>query len=177
MQYLFFYWIEFYFTKKLELPVEQSRIASMIIMCSMAGGMVLGGFASDAICRPFGQMWGKRVMTIGGMSLGAAFGLLGIGTSDPDTITLYFSLTLGCLGLCEGIFWTTAPLLEPRSGGLACALVNTGGNGFGMLAPLFTPIIAKHFDWNAAIVVACIACAVGGLLWLGIREPEREPSP
>ena len=110
------------------------------------------------------------------MSLSAAFSLLGIGTMDPLTVTVYFSLAFFSLGLCEGIFWTTAPILEPRKGGLACALINTGGNGIGMLAPLFTPILGKYFGWNSAIFVACIVCAVGGLLWLGVRQPTDKPN-
>ena len=99
--------------------------------------------------------------------------LINLAARDADTVTFWFAIAFACLGLCEGTFWTTAPLLEPRSGGLACALVNTGGNGFGLLAPLFTPIIGKHFGWDAAIVVACVACAIGGLLWLGIRAREE----
>jgi MFS family permease len=172
VQYLFFYWIEYYFKNELKVSTEASRDSSMFISLAMAGGMFLGGGLSDLMCRAFGRAWGCRTMAIGGMGLGAAFSLMGLGTKDADTVTFWFAIAFACLGLCEGIFWTTAPMLEPRAGGLACALINTGGNGFGMLAPLFTPVIARHFDWNAAIVVACIACAVGGLLWLGIRPRE-----
>lgn len=173
VQYLFFYWIEYYFKNELKVGTEASRDSSMIIALAMAGGMSLGGGLSDLLCRALGRVWGCRAMAITGMGLGAAFSLLGLGTQDADTVTLWFAIAFACLGLCEGTFWTTAPLLEPRSGGLACALVNTGGNGFGLLAPLFTPIIGEHFGWDAAIVVACIACGVGGLLWLGIRPRDE----
>ena len=83
-------------------------------------------------------------------------------------------MSLGTLGLCEGIFWTTPPTLEPRNGALACGLMNTGGNGVGMLAPILTPVIADAFGWNAAVIVACVTCAIGGLLWLGIAAPASE---
>jgi dipeptide/tripeptide permease len=71
------------------------------------------------------------------------------------------------------VFWTTAPLLEHRQGGLACALLNTGGNGGGMLAPYLTPLIGANFGWSAAIGVACVVCGLGGVMWLGIDAEDK----
>ena len=128
VQYLFFYWIEYYFNNELKVAPEASRTSSMIIALAMAAGMLFGGIVSDALCRAIGRAWGCRLMAVLGMSLGGAFSLLGLGTADADIVTFWFSLSFACLGLCEGIFWTAAPLLEPKSGGLACAVVNTGGS-------------------------------------------------
>src|SRR5262245_65025675 len=120
------------------------------------------------------------------MGLSALFCLLGIATTDPAYVVCFFSLSLGAMGLCEGVFWTTAPVLEPRRAGLACALMNTGGNGIGMLGPVVTPWLGKTYGWDTAVVVACCVAAAGGLLWLGIRpgsssatpnSPGSEPSP
>ena len=180
VQYMFFYWIEYYFSKVLHLPDSESRQAAFVITLSMAVGMAAGGWASDRSCRWLGHRWGCRVMALAGMGLSAGFSLLGISTPDPDQIVLCFSLALGSLGLCEGIFWTTAPALEKRNGGLACALLNTGGNGVGMLAPIVTPLLGQLYGWDTAVVVACVICGAGGLLWLGITpaagvEPPPEP--
>ncbi|WP_020468811.1 MFS transporter [Zavarzinella formosa] len=171
-QYLFFYWIEYYFKNVLNAPPSDSREAAFVISVSMAVGMAAGGWMTDMICRHAGHLWGCRIVAFVGMGLGGMFSLLGLTTSDARTVTICFSLAFAALGLCESIFWTTAPILEERNGGLACALVNTGGNGFGMLAPIVTPIIGEHFGWKSAIIVACVMCAVGGLLWLGIHNPQ-----
>ena len=57
-------------------------------------------------------------------------------------------------------------------------MLNTGGNGVGMLAPIFTPLLGLRYGWNTAVVVACVICGVGGLLWLGIwPRSEDEPKP
>lgn len=173
VQYMFFYWIEYYFGKVLKLPESESRQAAFVITLAMAAGMAVGGWVSDCLCRRFGLRWGCRTVAITGMVMTSAFSLLGISTADPQQIVLFFSLALGSLGLCEGIFWTTAPALEPRSGGLACALVNTGGNGVGMLAPIVTPLLGQQFGWTSAIAVACGISLIGGLLWFAIR-PEGQ---
>ncbi|HEX4606681.1 MAG TPA: MFS transporter [Urbifossiella sp.] len=168
VQYMFFYWIEYYFSKELKLPESESRRAAFIVTLAMAGGMVLGGWVSDRLCRAVGLNWGCRAMAVAGMVLSAGFSLLGVATTDPQEVTWWFALALGSLGMCEGIFWTTAPALAPRTGGLACALVNTGGNGVGMLAPVVTPLLGQHYGWATAVAVACGICAAGGLLWFGI---------
>lgn len=176
-QYLFFYWIEHYFEKELELPVTESRGAAFTVTMAMALGMASGGLISDWLCRWFGRRWGCRAIALTGMGLSAVFAWLGIAAQDPNQVVVLFSLALGSLGLCEGIFWTTAPLLEKRSGGLACAFLNTIGNAGGLLAPIFTPWIGKHYGWPAAIAVACIVCGVGALMWLGIDSEAANKSP
>jgi MFS transporter, ACS family, D-galactonate transporter len=177
MQYMFFYWIEYYFSKVLKLPDSESRQAAFTVTIAMAVGMAAGGWASDRLCRWFGFVNGCRVVALVGMCLSAAFSLLGVSMTDPDAVVACFALGLGSLGLCEGIFWTAAPALEPRKGGLAAAVLNTGGNGFGLLAPIVTPFLGERYGWNAAVVVACVICGVGGLLWLGIRTPDAEEPP
>jgi MFS family permease len=172
VQYLFFYWIQYYFGKVLNLPTEASRGATFTITMAMAVGMAVGGWTADRLCGRLGHRAGRRLVAFSGMGLCAGLSLLGVLATDLQRIVWCFSLAFGVLGACEAIFWTTAAGLEPRNGGLACALLNTGGNGVGMLAPLLTPVIGRAFGWDAAIVVAAAVCAVGGALWLGV-DPER----
>ncbi len=176
-QYLFFYWLGYYFDDVLKLPTDESRRATFTVLIAMAVGMGFGGWYSDWLCHRFGHRRGCRVMALTGMGASALFALLGVTTTDPQQIVLYFALALGSLGLCEGIFWTTAPTLEKKTGGMACAFLNTGGNAGGLLAPIFTPYLAKEFGWPAAISVACVVCALGGLLWLGIDSEAGRSEP
>jgi len=170
VQYMFFYWIEYYFNKVLHLSPAASREAAFVATMAMAVGMACGGWVSDRLCRALGHVRGCRVMAILGMGLSAGFALAGASTTDAQEVQWYFSLSLGSLGLCEGIFWTTAPTLEPRGGGLAAAFLNTGGNALGLLAPVVTPWLGEHYGWRTAVTVACVLCGVGGLLWFGIRS-------
>lgn len=167
-QYLFFYWIEHYFEKELGLPVTESRQAAFTVTLAMAIGMACGGVCSDFLCRWFGRRRGCRVMALTGMGSSALFAWVGVSATDPNRVVWLFSLALGSLGLCEGIFWTTAPLLQKRSGGIACAFLNTVGNAGGLLAPVFTPWIGEHYGWITAIAVACLVCGLGAVLWLWI---------
>jgi MFS transporter, ACS family, D-galactonate transporter len=169
MQYMYFYWMKTYFGEVLKLEVSDTRRASFVVSIAMAFGMAWGGWASDRLCRWLGFWFGCRTMAIVGMGMSAGFSLLGVWMSDWQAVVACFALAMASLGLCEGIFWTAAPALEPRTGGLAAALLNTGGNGIGLLAPVFTPVLADALGWDSAVIVACCVAAVGGALWLGIR--------
>ena len=167
-QYLFFYWIEHYFEKELKLPVRESRDAAFTVTIAMAIGMAVGGAITDTLCRWWGRRWGCRGVALFGMGVSTLCAWRGVVAQDPTQVVLFFSLALASLGLCEGLFWTTAPLLERDNGGLACAFLNTVGNAGGLIAPILTPWIGKHYGWPSAIAVACLICGLGAVLWLWI---------
>lgn len=173
-QYLFFYWMQFYFDHTLKLPGSASRRASFVVTMAMAVGMAVGGWFADAACRRCGSRWGRRLTAFCGMGLSALFAVLGVNSTEPQTVVTLFSLALGSLGLCEGIFWTASTELGGRIGGFASAILNTGGNAGGMLAPALTPWLATRYGWGAAIGVACAICAVGGSMWLGIQPAASD---
>ncbi|MGE0605887.1 MAG: MFS transporter [Pirellulales bacterium] len=179
-QYLFFYWIGYYFQKVLELKEQASRDATFVVYMAMAVGMVCGGMFADRLGRWLGHRRGSRVVAMTAMGLSATLAPLGLAARQQGMIVLCFSLALGALGLCEGLFWTSAPALEPRRGGLAGAFLNTVGNAGSLLAPICTPWIGKHYGWPAAIAVACVIVALGALLWLlidtesALRRPGGE---
>jgi ACS family D-galactonate transporter-like MFS transporter len=135
-QYLFFYWIDFYFGKELQLPEAESRRATFIVMIAMAVGMAAGGFLTDTLSRRIGLRRAFRTIAVVGMSLSAVFAWFGVAATTPGSVVWLFSLALASLGMCEGVFWTSAPALEPKHGGLACAFLNTIGNAGGILAPV-----------------------------------------
>ena len=53
-QYLFFYWLEYYFKSILKLDTDTSRLYATIPMLSMAAGMFLGGWVADDLSRRVG---------------------------------------------------------------------------------------------------------------------------
>jgi MFS family permease len=174
---MFFYWVQFYFSDVLKLSKKASRDGAFVVSMAMAVGMLCGGWCADRLCRWLGHCRGARTMVFAGMGSAVAFSLLGLAASDAQLVVWCFAAALAVLGLCEGVFWTTAPALAPRAGGLACAVVNTGGNGIGLLAPVVTPLLAATFDWSAPVIAACVVCGVGAVLWLGIDSEACEAEP
>lgn len=170
-QYLFFYWMGYYFKEVLHVPEVEARWSSFWIMLAQGAGMAIGGLSTDAVCKLLGTMRGRRAIVITGMGLGALFGLLGVNVAGQGNVAACLAISMGALGMCEGVFWTTATDLGGRSRGFAAAVMNTGGNVGGLLSPVLTPVLAEQMGWAGAIVVACVVSGIGGLVWFQIKPP------
>ena len=142
----------------------------------MAFGMPLGGWVSDRLQKRYGYRWGRAVVPIASLLLSAVFLGIGVLAKTPNAIVAWFSLALGVMGASEGPFWSTAVELGRKRGGTAAAIMNTGGNGGGMLAPVVTPWVSSQLGWPVGIAIGGVVCVVGAICWLGIT-PSRDETP
>jgi MFS family permease len=172
---LFFYWMQFYFDKVLELGKDLSRWYSTIAMLAMAIGMYAGGHVSDGMGLRFGRRAGRAVVPVLGMLLSAVFLIAGIFTRQPELVLAWFSLALACVGASEGPFWTTAVELGRARGGTSAGIFNTGGNLGGLLAPIVTPLFSSYFGWRGGLALASVFSVLGALLWFWIEPPGEKP--
>ena len=175
-QYLFFYWMGYYFKDVLDVPDVDARWASFWIMLAMGAGMAIGGRCTDIACGWLGTNSGRRAIVMTGMGLGAVFGLIGVNVESFVSVSVFLAISMAATGMVEGVFWTTATDIGGKSRGFSGAFMNTGGNIGGLIAPVLTPFLAQSLGWPGAITVACAICGIGGLVWLLIT-PTPAPSP
>jgi MFS family permease len=167
-QYLFFYWMHYYFVDVLHLGEEASRYYAGLPPLTMAICMPIGGWLSDRL-RP-----NRALVPICGMVAGALFLGCGVFAKTPFWIVFWFSLALGAVGAAEAAFWSTIVEVGQPFGGAAAAIMNTGGNGGGMLAPVVTPYVSKWFGWPVGIALGGLVCLAGAVCWIGISRREHE---
>src|SRR5262245_52935367 len=72
-QYLFFYWIHYYFKDILRLGSEESRFYSGLPTLALAIGMLVGGWLADRAQRRLGTRWGYSLVPMSGLLFGAVF--------------------------------------------------------------------------------------------------------
>ena len=173
-QYLFFYWLHFYFDSVLKMDKTESRVLAGIPNLAMALCMPLGGWLTNRARRRLGQQTGETLVPKVGMIVSSLFLVCGIFSADKTWIVVWFTLALGTLGLCEASFWTVAVELGRSRGGTSAAIMNTGGNGIGLLAPMMTPWIGTHLGWGWGIGVGAVVGLLGAACWFGITVKEKE---
>jgi MFS family permease len=185
-EYLFFYWMNYYFAQRLRLGQDESRFYSSIPPLAMVVGMIGGGWVSDAMVRLLGFSRGRKGVPVLGMIVGAAMLYVGVRASTPGWIVLWFSLALGAIGATEGPLWSIAVHLGGRRGGTAAGIFNTGGNLGGMIAPLLTPWVAERFQneswvrsifedsWRMSLYLGGLICFLGVILWFWIDPAQAE---
>jgi sugar phosphate permease len=175
-EYLFFFWMGYYFKDILQLPERVSEFYAGIPPLGMAVGIPLGGWLSDRLQRALGHRRGLAIVPVGGLLGGAALLGLGILATDPRWVVTWFALALGVVGACEGPVWATAVELGGRRGATAAGICNTGGNLGGILAPVVTPWFSELCkNWAAGIGLGSGVCLVGAVLWWWIDPAERLP--
>ena len=170
-QYLFVYWMQFYFQKELGLGADASKYGSGLLQVALAVGMPLGGWLSGRMATAFSVRRGRAFVTGGGMILSAMLLGLGVISKEPAWIVGWFALAHLAIGASEGPIWATAVDIGGSKGGTAAAICNTGGNVGGLIAPVLTPWIGEHFGWSWGIGVGGLICFLGALCW-GWIEPK-----
>jgi MFS family permease len=181
-QYLFFYWIQYYFSEIQHAGPHVARRYSTEITLAMGVGMVLGGWLADRVATRFDGRWGRGLVPALGMIGSGLLFEMGLITRDFDTLATLFMFSAALLGTSEGAFWTTVVELGGPRGGFAAALMNTGGNLGGLLSPVATPILSGLFaerygdslGWRLSLAVAGAISVVGALLWAGVDVGKRE---
>ncbi|RLT12684.1 MAG: MFS transporter [Planctomycetota bacterium] len=171
LQYLFFYWLDYYFKMVLKVSDADSRRASFYIFLAMGAGMAIGGLSTGVLCKRLGTIRGRRCIVMTGLILGALFARLGVQMDDYLSVSICLAISMCLLGMCEGVFWTTATDIGGKARGFSGAFLNTVGNIGGFIAPVLTPFLAESMGWPGAISVACVIAGLGGLIWFWIKPP------
>jgi sugar phosphate permease len=172
-EYLFYFWIRYYFEKRLGLPRTDSRLAATIANLAMAVGMFGGGWFADWSLRRFGYRLGRALVPVVGLLGSAGFLFVGLCATEPRWIVVWFSLAMASVGMCEGPMWATAIELGGRQAATSAGIFNTGGNAGGVLSPYLTPLVSKHFGWPLGISLGGVACLIGVVMWFWIDPAER----
>jgi MFS transporter, ACS family, D-galactonate transporter len=174
-EYLFFYWMQYYFGDVLKLGSDTARLYSTITMLAMAAGMMSGGWLTDRCVRRMGRRKGRAFVPVVGMSLGAILLVVGVLAKDPHWVVVWFSFALAAGVAAEAACWMTAVELGGEQGTTAAGLLNTGGNLGGIIAPVVTPWVGVHFGWFWSVGLGAAVSLTGALLWLRVR-PTPEPT-
>lgn len=172
-QYMFFYWMSYYFETVLNLTQELSHNYAAVPPLAMAVGMPLGGWLSDRLESFRGDAGSRRIVPMAGMASGALLLLCGVLARQPEWIVAWFALALLAVGMAEGPSWATAVELGGSRGGSSAAILNFGGNAGGVVAPIVTPWVGQLLGWGYAVGLGGLICLAGVVLWIGIDPAER----
>jgi MFS family permease len=174
-EYLFFFWMHYYFEGVLQLGKYESRDYATILYLAMAAGMFFGGWLADYLALAWGRRLGRATVVAGGMVGGAALLGGGLLATQPGWIVLWFALAVASVGATEGPMWATALELGGQRRATAAGIFNTGGNAGGMLAPVLTPLVSTAYGWPWGIGLGSLVCLAGVCLWLWI-DPQQGSS-
>ena len=180
-QYLFFYWITYYFETIQHQDRGVARGYTTGITLAMGAGMLCGGWLTSQVPATFSPWMRRGLVPLLGMFASGGVFELGLLASKPQVTLAAFVLAAAFLGACEAAFWTTAVELGGPYGGTAAGLMNTGGNAGGTLSPTLTPLLgglaAQHLWRRRRLATQPCRCrnhrVRRGALWWIIHPPDK----
>src|SRR5713226_177240 len=135
-QYIFFYWIYYYFGEVLHMGAHASAQYTTILFLAEGAIMPVGGFVSVALTRKYGAQFGRRMVPMLGFLLIAVFTYAGKVATRARPALACLSLAFGLAACCEGPFWASVTEMAGERVGAASSILNTGAQIGGFFAPI-----------------------------------------
>jgi MFS family permease len=173
-QYIFFYWIYYYFGEIRHLGAQGSAKYTTILFLTEGTIMPAGGFLSDHLSSRYGAQFGRRIVPMVGLTLGAVLTYAGTIAPGIGTAVVCLSLAFGLAACCEGPFWASVTEMAGERVGAASSILNTGAQVGGFFAPILTPYIASHAGWSWALYTGSLVSMSGVLaIYLADVRPAK----
>jgi ACS family glucarate transporter-like MFS transporter len=169
---IFFTWFFPYLKTVRHLDLQSSAFFGMLPFLAMATCSPLGGWISDVLTKHYGRRTGRCGIPVACMGLSALFIALGTLVADARLASIVLAAGAGALYLSQSSYWSVTADIAGPSAGTVSGVMNMLGQFGGVVAPSLTPLLAKHFGWPAAFLVAAGLGVMGSLVWLAVN-PER----
>lgn len=180
-QYIFFYWIYYYFGEVLRVGAQASAKYTTILFLTESAFMPIGGLLCDWLTRLYGAQFGRRIVPMTGLTLSAVLIYAGTISSDIAAAVVCLSLAVGLAACCEGPFWASVTELAGEHVGGAGSILNTGAQIGGFFAPILTPYIASRAGWSWGLYAGAIVALTGvlAIYFADVRPaaPLAHPDP
>ena len=169
---IFFTWFFPYLKTVRHLDLKSSAFFGMLPFVAMAICSPLGGWISDILTRRYGKRTGRCGIAMAFMGMSSLFIALGTLVADARLASIVLAAGAGALYFCQSCFWSVIADIAGPSAGTVSGVMNMLGQFGGVVAPSLTPLLAAHFGWPAAFLVAAGLGVMGSLVWLAV-DPER----
>ncbi len=163
--YIFFFWLYYYFGQIRKMGMEQSAIYTTLMWLAWMVMTPIGGWTSDRLGARFGLRNGRRMVVVASMTISAILVYIGSNVTGTLPTVVLLCLSLGFVAATDGPFWAAAIDASGKHSGTGGAILNTGGNIGGMLAPTLTPLLAHWFGWSAGLYFGGAFVLLGVTVW------------
>jgi ACS family glucarate transporter-like MFS transporter len=172
-EYIFFYWIYYYFREIRHMSQSETSIYSTVIFLAWVVMTPLGGWLSDRLIKTLGKKTGRPIVPASCILLSAILLFAGTHVASSWLVGALLALSFGLASASDGPFWVAAIDSGGENVGAAGGVLNTGSNIGGFIAPVLTPFIASLFGWSSALYFGCLVAALGVAIWFFL---EATPS-
>jgi sugar phosphate permease len=167
--YFYITWLPTYLLRARGFDLAQVGWLSSLPLLSIAGGVLLGGWASDVLARHWGLRAGRRAPGLIGLPLAALAIGGGLLTPTPLSAALLLASAAGLAALGVSPAWAVSLEIGGRHSGVVSGTMNTFGNLGGTLSPVVVGLCLQTWhSWTGPLLTVAACYLLAALCWLGI---------
>lgn len=171
MNYVFYLianWCFLYLVQERHFSIlEGGWLAATPPLAAAVGAGIGGKLVTDS-CARFGIRWGFRLVPLAALPAAGALLLVTVYAGNPYAAVVSLALCYGVVELTEAAYWTATMFVARADTMSAAGILNTGGNGGGLIGIPIVAYLSGHGAWTAAFVIGTLFALLGALAWLGI---------
>ncbi|MBV9345339.1 MAG: MFS transporter [Gammaproteobacteria bacterium] len=179
MNYVFYLignWCFLYLVQERHFTIlEGGILAAGPPLCASLGAGV-GGVLGTLLVKHCGVRTGLRAIPLVSLPAAGVLLLLAVSAANPYLAAAFLALCFFAIELNEGPYWTAIMHVGGSDTMSAGGVLNTGGNGGGLVAIPIIAYLSGHQHWTAAFLIGAAFAFAAGLTWL-ITEPTRRCEP
>ncbi|MBV9698000.1 MAG: MFS transporter [Gammaproteobacteria bacterium] len=179
MNYVFYLignWCFLYLVQERHFTVlEGGILAAGPPLCASLGAGV-GGVLGTLLVKHYGVRIGLRAIPLVSLPAAGLLLLCAVSAANAYLAAALLALCFFAVELNEGPYWTAIMHVGGADTMSAGGVLNTGGNGGGLVAIPIIAYLSGHQHWTAAFLIGAAFAFAAGLLWL-ITEPTRGQGP
>ena len=180
MNYVFYLianWCFLYLVQERHFNLLQSSWLATLPPLAAGLGAGLGGKLVGMACSRWGNRWGFRLVPMVALPASGLLLLATVNLSSPYAAVAALALAYGIVELCEAPFWAVTMFVARADSMSATGVLNTGGNGGGLIGIPIVAYLSGHGQWTTAFVIGAAFSVIGAIAWLGIDAEERFEPP
>jgi nitrate/nitrite transporter NarK len=168
----FITWDKKYYEVVLGLTDTPLAIASGAPLFFGGIACLVGGFLTDRLVKVLGRRWGRTLQGLVSYFLGGSFFLLALTTQNPWLAVPCLCIASFLKDFAMAASWSTCIDIGHRYSGTVAGFMNMVGNLGTFVSPPIVAHLAKHGQWELALVYSACMFFGASAGWLFIN-PKR----
>ena len=170
--YFYITWLPTYLLRARGFDLSQVGWLASLPLLSIAGGVFLGGWATDLLAHRLGARRGRRLAGLTGFPLAAAAAVAAILTPSPSLSAWLFAAAAGLAALGVAPGWAVSVEVGGAHAGVVSGAMNMFGSLAGGISAVVTGYLVTTIGWTAPLVGCAGFCAIAAGLATRI-DPMR----
>jgi MFS transporter, ACS family, glucarate transporter len=164
--YLLSFWSFLYLIQVRHFSGLESGLVAMAPWIGAGLGAGVGGYVSDSLAERLGTRWGYRLVPLLTLPIAGLLLLVTIHVATPYAAVLALTVAFFAVELTEGAYWAATMQVARADTAAATGVLNTGGNGGGIIAQPIVGLLSGLGAWNGAFITGTVFALVAAGLWL-----------